>query len=76
VIPTLVAVRTAPRNTWAIVGSCGRSHAPTAQPRKNGVTTPSTATSAEERPTRSISFTVDWRPTSNISTMIPREARI
>ncbi len=55
VMPTLVAARVAPMKTWASVSSCGSIQAETPQPRKNGATTPSRATSRLDHPTESIS---------------------
>jgi hypothetical protein len=72
-MPTLVAVRVAPMKACTYVLADGSSHALTAQPKANGTTTPSSATSRDESPTFSICPTVDSRPTSKsrISAPIP-----
>src|ERR1051325_6752404 len=71
VIPTLVAVRVAPRKAWAYQVSPGRSRAPTSHPSTNGAATPSVATSTAVAPTFSMARTVDSRPTSKSSRITP-----
>ena len=74
VMPTLVAVSVAPRNACTYDECSGSSHAPTPQPSANGATTPTLATTNDDRPTFSICATVDSRPTSNSRMITPRRA--
>ena len=74
VMPTLVAQSVAPMNRWTSRSSFGSIQAETPQPRKNGATTPRSATSRLEVPTDIISRTLDSSPTSNSSSTTPISA--
>ncbi len=73
-MPMLVAQRAAPRKACTWAPAVGTSHMPTNQPRPNGATTPSTATSRADVASRSICGTVDSRPTANNRSNTPRLA--
>lgn len=75
VIPTLVADNVAPTKRCARAGPSGISHAAAPQPRSNGTTTPISATSMEDHPTRSNARRSASRPTSNSRIKTPIWAR-